>query len=53
MPPAFEEALAGFRVAYADQNERDHSAPNTAIAGGSSGKTSLPFGLKGLRYASP
>jgi hypothetical protein len=31
---AFEDALAGFSVAYADQNERDHAALLAAIRSG-------------------
>ena len=31
---AFEEALADFSVAYADQNERDHAALVAAVRDG-------------------
>ena len=31
---AFEDALADFSVAYADQNERDHAAFTQAVASG-------------------
>jgi hypothetical protein len=32
--PAFDEAIAGFAVAYADQNEKDHAALKAAIRAG-------------------
>ena len=31
---AFDEALAAFSMAYADQNEKDHAALMRAIRGG-------------------
>ena len=31
---AFDEAIAGFSMAYADQNEKDHAALRRAIRNG-------------------